>query len=589
MADASAQFRSARDLLLSTRTDYDRAVAEYDPPRPVDFNWALDWFDQVAADPTTGARAALKIVEADGTSSSVTYAEMSARSSQVASWLSSMGAAKGDRLLLMLGNQVELWETLLACIKLGVVVIPATTLLTSADLDDRISRGGVGHVVAASPDAGKFDDVAGDFTRIAVGAPVPGWTTYSESYSGATYSPAAAFVPSEAAGGDDALLLYFTSGTTAQPKLVKHTHLSYPVGHLSTMYWIGLRPGDVHLNISSPGWAKHAWSSFFAPWNAEATILIVNQPRFDAAALLATMAQESVTTFCAPPTVYRMLIQQDLAPWRGRLALREMVGAGEPLNPEVIQQVQDGLGIVIRDGFGQTETTAQVGNTPGQELLPGSMGRVLPGYDVILLDPATGQERLGDGAEGELCLRLTGSGGRPVGLMAGYHGDPEKTAESMRDGAYNTGDVASRDARGYITYVGRADDVFKASDYRISPFELESVLIEHLAVAEAAVVPSPDATRLAVPKAYIVLAPGYEPTAQTAESILAYARKNLAAYKRVRRIEFAELPKTISGKIRRVELRGREEEVHGAAAGDTASSRASKVEFWESDFPGLKE
>src|ERR1019366_1502152 len=362
MADAYAQFRSARDLLLSARTDYDRAVAQYDPPRPVDFNWALDWFDQVAADPTTGARAALKIVEADGTSHSLTYAEMSSRSSQVASWLSSIGAAKGDRLLLMLGNQVELWETLLACIKLGVVVIPATTLLTSADLDDRITRGGVGHVVAASVDAGKFDDVPGDYTRIAVGDPVPGWTGYSQSYSGATE-----FVPSETAGGDDTLLLYFTSGTTAQPKLVEHTHLSYPLGHLSTMYWIGLQPGDVHLNISSPGWAKHAWSSFFAPWNAEATILVVNQPRFDAAALLATMEKEAVTTFCAPPTVYRMLIQQDLAPWRGRLRLREMVGAGEPLNPEVIQQVQDGLGIVIRDGFGQTETTAQVGNSPGQK------------------------------------------------------------------------------------------------------------------------------------------------------------------------------------------------------------------------------
>jgi len=589
MADAYAQFRSARDFLLSARTDYARALADYDPPRSADFNWALDWFDQVASDASTGPRAALKIVEADGTSHSVTYAEMSARSSQVASWLSSIGAAKGDRLLLMLGNQVELWETLLACIKLGVVVIPATTLLTSADLDDRITRGGVGHVVAASGDAGKFDDVPGSYTRIAIGDPVPGWTNYADSRSAATFSASNPFVPSQAAGGDDALLLYFTSGTTAQPKLVKHTHLSYPVGHLSTMYWIGLQPGDVHLNISSPGWAKHAWSSFFAPWNAEATILVVNQPRFDAAALLETMAQESVTTFCAPPTVYRMLIQQDLAPLRERLRLREMVGAGEPLNPEVIQQVKDGLGIVIRDGFGQTETTAQVGNSPGQEVVPGSMGRILPGYDVILLDPATGQERLGDGAEGELCLRLTGPGGRPVGLMAGYHGDSEKTAESMREGAYHTGDVASRDARGYITYVGRADDVFKASDYRISPFELESVLIEHPAVAEAAVVPSPDPTRLSVPKAYVVLAPGYSPTAETAESILAYSRKNLAAYKRVRRIEFAELPKTISGKIRRVELRGREQEVHGAEAGDNASGRASSLEFWESDFPGLKD
>src|SRR5450631_3585947 len=589
MADAYAQFRSARDFLLSARTDYARALADYDPPRCADFNWALDWFDQVASDASTGPRAALKIVEADGTSHSVTYAEMSARSSQVASWLSSIGAAKGDRLLLMLGNQVELWETLLACIKLGVVVIPATTLLTSADLDDRITRGGVGHVVAAASDAGKFDDVPGPYTRIAIGDPVPGWTSYSDSHSAAAFSAASPFVPAEVAGGDDALLLYFTSGTTAQPKLVKHTHLSYPVGHLSTMYWIGLQPGDVHLNISSPGWAKHAWSSFFAPWNAEATILVVNQPRFDAAALLETMAQESVTTFCAPPTVYRMLIQQDLAPLRERLRLREMVGAGEPLNPEVIQQVKDGLGIVIRDGFGQTETTAQVGNSPGQEVVPGSMGRILPGYDVILLDPAPGAERRGDGAEGELCLRLAGAGGRPVGFLFNYQAATEKTAESMREGAYHTGDVASRDARGYITYVGRADDVFKASDYRISPFELESVLIEHPAVAEAAVVPSPDATRLAVPKAYVVLAPGYLPTAQTAESILAYARKNLAAYKRVRRIEFAELPKTISGKIRRVELRGREQEVHGVAAGDRASNRASQLEFWESDFPGLKD
>ena len=587
MVDPYAQFRSARDLLLSARTDYDRAMDAYHPPRPPGFNWALDWFDRVAADASTGARVALKLVETDGPGRSVTYAEMSARSSQVASWLSAVGAVKGDRLLLMLGNQVELWEILLACIKLGVVVIPATALLTSADLNDRVRRGRVGHVVAASTDVDKFEDVSGDYTRIAVGEPVPGWASYGESSAAATVltpQPGA-----ERACGDDTMLLYFTSGTTAQPKLVEHTHLSYPVGHLSTMYWIGLQPGDVHLNISSPGWAKHAWSSFFAPWNAEATILVVNQPRFDASALLQTMADESVTTFCAPPTVYRMLIQQDLAPWRSRLSLREMVGAGEPLNPEVMEQVRDGLGVMIRDGFGQTETTASVGNSPGQEVVPGSMGRTLPGYEVVLVDPATGEERLGAGAEGELCLPLSGPGGRPVGLMVAYHGDDERTLESMRGGMYHTGDVASRDERGYITYIGRADDVFKASDYRISPFELESVLIEHPAVAEAAVVPSPDTTRLAVPKAYVVLAPGYSPTPQTAESILAYARKNLAAYKRVRRIEFAELPKTISGKIRRVELRGREEVAHGAEAGGDNSPRASEMEFWESDFPGLKD
>jgi len=290
MVDAYAQFRSARDLLLSARTDYDRAMDAYAPPRPPGFNWALDWFDHVAADTSTGARVALEVVEADGTSRSVTYAEMSARSSQVASWLSTLGATKGDRLLLMLGNQVELWETLLGCIKLGVVVIPATTLLTSADLNDRVERGRVGHVVVASTDVGKFDDVTGDYTRIAVGEPVPGWTAYGESHSAAT-----GFAPKQAAGGDDTMLLYFTSGTTAQPKLVEHTHLSYPVGHLSTMYWIGLQPGDVHLNISSPGGPSTPGRPSSPRGTPKPRSLVVNQPRFffDAAALLQTMADES--------------------------------------------------------------------------------------------------------------------------------------------------------------------------------------------------------------------------------------------------------------------------------------------------------
>ncbi|HET7305834.1 MAG TPA: AMP-binding protein, partial [Segeticoccus sp.] len=597
--DAHQQFRDARDQLLSLREDQPRAVAGYRPPRPTDFNWGLDWFDRVAATPETGQRSALRIIEqAAGTDRTITYAEMSRRSSRVAAWLAHLGVRRGDRVLLMLDNQVELWETLLACIKLGAVVIPATTLLTAADLRDRVERGSVRHVVTNGAAAATFQDVPGDYTRIAVGgtdthagAPAApsggssdvaaGWTAYreSEAFDGE-------FIPEGTTRGDDTLLLYFTSGTTAQPKLVEHTHLSYPVGHLSTMYWIGLQPGDVHLNISSPGWAKHAWSSFFAPWNAEATILVVNQPRFDGAALLQVMADEQVATFCAPPTVYRMLIQQDLAAWADRLTVREMVGAGEPLNPEVIERVQEALGRTIRDGYGQTETTAQVGNCPGQEVELGSMGTPLPGYDVVLLDPVTGEARTGAGEEGEVCLRLTGEEGRPVGLMVGYHGDPERTQEAMRHGAYHTGDVAVRDERGYITYVGRADDVFKASDYRISPFELESVLIEHPAVAEAAVVPSPDPTRLSVPKAYVVLASGHEPTKETAEQILRYAREHLAPYKRIRRLEFGELPKTISGKIRRVELRGREDTAHGT--GEDVTVRASELEFWESDFPGLK-
>ena len=261
-----------------------------------------------------------------------------------------------------------------------------------------------------------------------------------------------------------------------------------------------------------------------------------------------------------------MLIQADLS--SVQTSLREVVGAGEPLNPEVIERVREAWGLTLRDGFGQTETTLQIGNSPGQPLKPGSMGRAMPGYTVELIDPVSGEPA----DEGEICLPLAN---RPLGLMVGYRDDDERTSDAMRDGYYHTGDVASRDADGYITYVGRTDDVFKASDYRISPFELESVLIEHPAVAEAAVVPSPDALRLAVPKAFIVLAAGHEPTRETALSILQYAREHLAPYKRIRRIEFYELPKTISGKIRRVELRAREE-------ADTSGG------WSEADFPELK-
>jgi acetyl-CoA synthetase len=336
------------------------------------------------------------------------------------------------------------------------------------------------------------------------------------------------------------------------------------------MYWLGLKPGDVHLNISSPGWAKHAWSCLFAPWNAGACVFIHNVARFQPVALLDTLAQHGVTSLCAPPTVWRMLIQADLAAYRGRLKLREVIGAGEPLNPEIIDQVHKAWGLQLRDGYGQTETTAQIGNSPGQAVKPGSMGRPLPGYTVALLDvddkPAT---------EGEVSLLLDP---RPLGLMDGYEDSADKTRDAMRDGYYRTGDVAQRDGDGYITFVGRADDVFKASDYRISPFELESTLLEHDAIAETAVVPSPDPIRLAVPKAFVVLTAGNTPSRELAASIFAFSRSQLAPYKRIRRLEFcAELPKTISGKIRRVDLRKSEE-------GADARVVRSENEFREEDF-----
>lgn len=555
-------FRAARDTLLRHRTDYEAARAAFSWPRPEHFNWALDWFDVIAEG---NERTALHIVEEDGGGARFSFAEMRTRSARVANWLRAQGVEPGHRVILMLGNQVELWETLLACMKLRAVVIPATPLLGPGDLTDRIERGEARHVVVRAGDTAKFRDVPGDYTRIAVGGggdgdgggAEEGWLAYEDAYGASgTYEP------DGVTRADDTLLLYFTSGTTARPKLVEHTHLSYPVGHLATMYWIGLQPGDVHLNISSPGWAKHAWSNFFAPWNAEATIFIHNYARFDADRLLAEIDKAGVTSFCAPPTVWRMLIQADI----GRLTAvpREVVAAGEPLNPEVIEHVRTAWGATIRDGFGQTETAVQVANSPGQQLKPGSMGRPMPGFEVTLLDPVTGEP---GAAEGEICLDLST---RPVGLMTGYRGDEERTAEAMAGGHYRTGDIGSRDEEGYITYVGRSDDVFKASDYKISPFELESALLEHEAVAEAAVVPSPDPVRLAVPKAYVVLAEGWEPGAETAKALFAHSRETLAPYKRVRVLEFAELPKTISGKIRRVELR---EHAAGAAGREYREER----------------
>jgi acetyl-CoA synthetase len=536
-------FRAARDYLLAHAEDYEAATAGFAWPALGEFNWALDWFDVIARGNDAPA---LWIVEEDGSEQRFSFAEMSRRSDQVASWLRARGVQRGDRIVLMLGNQVELWDTILAVMKLGAVLIPATPLLGPADAADRVARGGAKHVIATSAAAAKFDAV--DATKIAVGEPVDGWLPFRESYSGNV-----GFEPDGATRATDTLLLYFTSGTTARPKLVEHTHQSYPVGHLSTMYWIGLRPGDVHLNISSPGWAKHAWSNVFAPWNAEACVFIYNYTRFDAGRLMAEMQRCGVTSFCAPPTVWRMLIQSDLTALR--TPPRLVVGAGEPLNPEVIDQVRKAWGVTIRDGFGQTETTVQVANTPGQPVKPGSMGRPVPGFTIELIDPLTGEPT----AEGEICVALEP---RPTGLMVGYHGDASLTAERMAGGYYHTGDVAARDDDGYITYVGRTDDVFKASDYRISPFELESVLIEHEAVVEAAVVPSPDPLRLAVPKAYVVLAEGWEASASTAETLFAYARERMPPYARIRRLEFADLPKTISGKIRRVELRAAEQEKH---------------------------
>jgi len=545
-------FAKAREQLLALRNEQPKANAEFRWPELTHFNWAIHWFDHHARG---NSRTALHLIhesgaQPDGAAREVvrTFAELSESSNRVANFLHSAGVRHGDRILVMLGNVLPLWETMLASIKLGAVVVPCSQQLTREDLTDRIVRGDAKHAIVDAASAARLAQVpeANTLTaKLVVNGTAEGFVPFELAYSGD-----AEFTPAKATLATDPLLLYFTSGTTAKPKLVLHTHASYPVGHLSTMFWIGLREGDVHQNISSPGWAKHAWSSFFAPWNAGATILMHDTPRFKAARELELMRAQKVTTMCCPPTVWRMIILEDLG--AKPEALTELVSAGEPLNPEVIEAVKSAWGLTIRDGFGQTETTCAVGNAPGQPVKIGSMGRALPGYQVVLIDHESREVK-----EGEIALKLDP---RPISLMVGYLGDDVRSAAATEGGYYRTGDEASVDDEGYFHYVGRGDDVFKSSDYRISPFELESALLEHEAVAEAAIIPSPDALRLSVPKAFVVLKAGVAKDAATAKAIFLFAKARLSPYKRIRRLEFAELPKTISGKIRRVQLRGLENE-----------------------------
>ncbi len=563
MADPIS-FLAARDLLLARATDYHLAVRDFHWPDTERFNWALDVFDPMAEH--NGAPA-LAFAGPDGIRQSRSFAEMATRSNQLANLLREHGVRRGDRLLIMLPNVVELWEAMLAAMKLGVVIIPATPQLARADLEDRFARGRARHVVTDAEGVAKIGDLGSDGVRLSVGSRSAGWIPYE---SVAQASPT--LVDVGVTRGVDPLLLYFTSGTTAKPKLVLHTHRSYPVGHLSTMYWLGLRPGDRHLNISSPGWAKHAYSSFFAPWSAGATIVVFDPPKVDPRAVIDTLIASDATVFCGPPTLWRMMINEDLE--GKRTGLRECVSAGEPLNPEVIERVRAAWGLTIREGYGQTETTLLVGNFPGQPVRPGAMGLPAPGYQVELRPLAAGAEE-GEAGDGEIAVALTPD---PVGLMEGYLDDPARMARAREEGFYRTGDVAVRDGDGYITYVGRTDDVFKSSGYRLSPFELESVLIEHPAVAEAAVVESPDPVRLVVPKAFVVTRAGFAPGREVALDIFRFLQSRLPPYKRIRRIEFAELPKTISGKIRRVELRLRERQQPGTGP----------MAFAEEDFPELK-
>ncbi|MER5311285.1 AMP-binding protein [Streptomyces sp. NPDC002773] len=557
-SDATREFLAARNVLLFHRTDLPKAVAEFRWPRPALFNWALDWFDTLADGQDATA---LRIVGDGGPSTDrqFTFRELTLRSARVANWLRSAGVCRGDTLLLMLGNRAEVWETMLAAIKLGVIVIPTYTTATPAELADRLRRGDVRYVVTEAELTGRFDEATGvtsrTWTGVSAGGGAEGWLPYELSEDA---DPV--FVPDGPTRAEDPLFRYFTSGTTSKPKLVEHTHVSYPIGHLSGMYWNGVRPGDVHLNISAPGWAKHAWSSFFVPWNAEATVVALSTSRTTAGDILDVLRSRDVSTFCAPPTVWRAMVAHGLG--RRPAALREATAAGEPLEPRLIEQVERAWGIRPRDGYGQTETTAQIGNPPGSTPVPGSMGFPLPGHRVVLRDPETGVE-VPDGSPGEICLDLTDP---PAGIMRRYVGDEQRTARVMADGHYHTGDLAVRDRDGSLAYLARADDMFKSFDHRISPRELEEVLLGDAAVADAAVVPVPDPIGLWTPKAYVVTAPDHPETLATARRVLSHARAELPPEKWVRLLEFIPaLPRTSSGKIRRAELRAR-------GAGDTEYS-----------------
>jgi acetyl-CoA synthetase len=560
-------FTDARDLLLGHPTDYLHVRSRFRWPILDEFNWALDVFDPMAAG---NHQMALGFADPNGIGLSRSFDQMSRRSNQVANLLRDRGVKRGDRLLLMLPNSIALWETILAAIKVGAVIIPAAPQLTRPDLEDRFARGDARHVVTDRDGYGKVGALGEGGVRLLVDGDAPGWLGFSIA-DGA--SPA--FEPAGVTRATDPLLLYFTSGTTAKPKLVLHTHASYPIGHLVTMYWLGVRPGDRHLNISSPGWAKHAYSSLFAPWNAGASIVVFAPPRPDPKTVLETIAAAEVTTFCGPPTLWRMLINEDLAACPHRL--RELLSAGEPLNPEVIDRVRAAWDLTIREGYGQTETTLLVGSFPGQIIKPGSMGLPAPGYSIALRPPPGSPTDQAE-TEGELTVGLDPV---PVGLMVGYLDDPSKMATARAEGFYRTGDVATVDADGYFTYVGRSDDVFKSAGYRLSPFELESVLIEHPAIAEAAVTESPDPVRGLVPKAFVALRAGHQADRNLALDVLRFVRGRVPPYKRIRRLEFAELPKTISGKIRRVELRLAERR-------RAADPVPNPMAFTEEDFPELR-
>jgi acetyl-CoA synthetase/medium-chain acyl-CoA synthetase len=536
------------DERIRNRNDYERLRASFRWDSPELFNFGTDVVDRWAR--TSPNRTAIRWVGPDE-ERQVSFAQISARSNQLAQAVARLGIKQGDRVLVILPRVLPWWETLVGLMKGGVVAIPGTTLLTPADIAYRVRRADVTAVITDEAGAENVDRMPGPTPQhkiLVSGESREGWISYEEIVDAAPPDP-----PAVQTRGDEPALIYFTSGTTGLPKMVLHTQASYGVGHQTTgRFWLDLRPTDLHWNISDTGWAKAAWSSLFAPWICGSALFVRHTTgRFDPQDVLDCLSKYPITGICAAPTIYRMLVQQDLSGLRPK-ALNHCVAAGEPLDPTTIQVWKSATGLTIRGGYGQTETVLLCANFPGVEVKPGSMGLPAPGIELAVIDGDG--NRLPPGVVGELAVRVRPH--RPLGMFTGYWHDEQATAQCYRDGWYITGDCGRIDEDGYFWFVGRADDIILSSAYRIGPFEVESALVKHPAVAEAAVVGKPDPVRGAIVKAFVVLAGGYHGSDTLTAELQDHTKQATAPYKYPREIEFVdELPKTVSGKIRRVELR----------------------------------
>ncbi len=536
-------------------TDYAATAREFRLEVPGRFNWAFDTFDGWARD---AGKLALLWVSADGQPRRFTFAELGERSRRFANVLGGLEVRPGERVFVMLPRVWQWWEILLGCLRARAVSVPGTTLLTTKDITYRLNAARPSVVVTDEDNVHKVDQVLPDCPtvrhRIVVGRAGGGWREYERLMARASSRLAHPHNSSA-----EPMMIYFTSGTTGYPKMVLHTHASYPIGHIITgRFWLDNTPDDLHWTISDTGWAQAAWTCFFAPWNMGAAIFVwdARGKKFDPETTLAVFERFPITTFFAPPTAYRMLVQEPLEKYRFP-TLRHCLGAGEAVNPEVIEAWRQGTGHHIYEGYGQTETVLVAATFPVTPWKPGSMGPAAPGHRLAIVDDE-GQE-LPRGSEGDLAIQVVPE--RPVGMFKEYWENPEATARCHRGAWYITGDRASMDADGYLWFVGRADDVINSASYRIGPFEVESALVDHPAVAEAAVIGKPDALRGEIVKAFVVLAPGHTPSDALAGELQEHVKTVTAPYKYPREIEFVtDLPKTISGKIRRAELRQMERE-----------------------------